>query len=132
MSDILVATLNVINWLAVNIPWDLVLASGVLSPVLLAIKKWRHIQSEKVMMSLVLVVSIAGATASYILSSTSDLPTVIAIQGLMVAAMSQPWYYIIYKPATKWLSAELAKAKAFDAEVKSAAIPAAGLPTPQQ
>lgn len=121
-------TLQTVNSIAQMIPWDLVIASGVLSPVVLVIKKWLSIQSEKVMMTLVLLVSMIGATASYLLGTTSSDPTIIAVQGFMVAAMSQPVYYLAVKPFSAWLGAELAKARAFDAEVKSAAIPAEGLP----
>lgn len=120
--------LQILNWLAVNIPWELVIASGVLSPVVLLVKKWLHLQSEKVMMTLVLVLSMLGSAVTYILSATSNDPTIIAVQGFIVAAMSQPVYYLIVKPFSLWFSGELAKARAFDAEVKSAAIPATGLP----
>lgn len=123
---------EVLNWLAVNVPWELVIASGVLSPVLLGVKKWKHIKSEKIMSTLVIVFGLLGAAATYILSSTSDTPAIIATQGLLIAAMSQPWYFTLWKPISKWLSAELAKARAFDAEVKSAAIPATGLPVSNQ
>lgn len=123
---------EVLNWLAVNVPWDLVIASGVLSPVLLGLKKLKKIESEKIMSTLVIVISVIGAAISYIMSSTADTPAIIITQGLIVAAMSQPWYFALYKPATKWLSTELAKARAFDAEVKSAAIPASGLPVSNQ
>lgn len=127
-TQIITIVVQALNWLAVNIPWDLVIASGVLSPVLLAIKKWRHIQSEKVMMTLVLVLGMIGSAITYFLTVHSSDPTIIAVQGLMVAAMSQPFYYLVVKPFSVWLGGELAKARAYDAEVKSAAIPADGLP----
>lgn len=123
--------ISILNWLAVNIPWDLVIASGILSPVVLIVKKWLHLQSEKVMMTLVLVLSMLGSALTYILTSSSDVPSIIATQGLMVAAMSQPIYFLCLKPLSVWFSGELAKARAFDAEVKSAAIPASGLPIPE-
>ena len=129
--DIAHTTLNVLNWLALNIPWDLVVASGILSPLALGFKKWRDVQSEKVMMTIVLVLGVAGAAATYLLNTPTTDPSIIAVRGLMIAAMSQPWYFLVYKPAVKWLSAELAKARAFDAEVRSAAIPAEGLPVTQ-
>lgn len=124
--------IQTLNSVAVMIPWDLVIASGVLSPVVLLVKKWLHLQSEKVMMTLVLVLSTLGAAVSYVLTTTSADPSIIAAQSLMVAAMSQPVYYILVKPFSLWFSGELAKARAFDAEVKSAAIPASGLPVSNQ
>lgn len=124
--------LPTLNTIAQAIPWDLVAASGILSPVVLLVKKWLSIQSEKVMMTLVLVLSMLGSAVTYILSTTSADPTIIAAQGFIVAAMSQPVYYLAVKPFSVWLGAELAKARAFDAEVKSAAIPASGLPVSNQ
>lgn len=129
--EIVHSILNVLNWIALNVPWDLVIASGLLSPVALGFKKWRDIQSEKFMMTLVLILGVAGAAATYLMETPTTDPSIIAARGLMIAAMSQPWYFVIYKPAVKWLSAELAKARAFDAEVRSAAIPAEGLPVTQ-
>lgn len=128
MNDIL----PTINHIATMIPWDLVAASGILSPLALGIKKWLSIQSERVMMTLVLVLSVVGATATYLMTVTTSDPSIIAVRGLMIAAMSQPFYYLIVKPSYTWLAAELAKARAFDAEVKSAAIPADGLPVTSQ
>lgn len=125
--------LTIANDAVKAIPWELVIASGILSPVALAFKKWLHIQNEKVMMTMVLVFGLIGAAITYITTVPTDDPTIIAARGLMIAAMSQPVYYLVVKPIATWLSAELAKAAAFDAEVKSAAIPAEGLPlTPQQ
>lgn len=123
--------IDALNWIALNIPWDLVIASGVLSPVLLGVKKWFSVQSEKVMMTLVIVFGAIGATVSYLVGVPTTDPTIIAVHGLVISALSQPFYYLLVKPASKWLSAELAKAAAFDAEVKSAAIPADGLPISQ-
>lgn len=124
-----------ITHVSAMIPWDLVAASGILSPLTLAIKQplKKRIEEdktmEKVMMTVILVLSTAAAAASYLLTVTTSDPSIIAVRGLMIAAMSQPWYYLCFKPAYRWFSGELAKARAFDAEVKSAAIPASGLPT---
>lgn len=123
--------LSTLNTIAAAIPWDLVAASGILSPVVLLIKKWLHLQSEKVMMTLVLVFGMVGAAATYFIGAKFSDPSMIAVQGLMVAAMSQPFYYLVVKPFSTWFGGELAKARAYDAEVKSAGIPAEGLPTPQ-
>jgi hypothetical protein len=133
---------QILNSLAITVshisgmvPWDLVAASGVLSPVLLAVKQplKKRIESdktmEKVMMSLVIIFGIVVATLQYLVNVPTTDPSIIAVHGLLISAMSQPFYMILVKPFYRWLSGELAKAKAFDAEVKSAAIPATGLPT---
>jgi hypothetical protein len=124
--------LSTLNTISQAIPWDLVMASGILSPAVLLVKKWLHLQSEKVMMTLVLVLSMIGSAVTYILSTNSADPSIIAVQGLMVAAMSQPVFFLVVKPFSVWFGGELAKARAFDAEVKSAAIPASGLPVSNQ
>jgi hypothetical protein len=66
---------NAINYLAVHIPWAAVGASGVLSPLLLGVKKWFSVQSEKVMISLVALSSmlVAGAITCLTFRPTTRL-----------------------------------------------------------
>jgi hypothetical protein len=112
---------NGLNYLATHIPWAAVGASGVLSPLLLGIKKWFSVQSEKVMITLVALSSMIVAGAHYLLSVPTHDPTVIAVQGAALAFMTQPFYFFIVKPVAAAVGEQLAKAAAFDAQVKSAA-----------
>jgi hypothetical protein len=118
--DVLHSATNAINYLAVHIPWAAVGASGVLSPVLLGVKKWFSVQSEKVMISLVALSSMLVAAGHYLLNVPTHDPTIIAAQGAALAFMTQPFYFFIVKPLAAAVSEQLAKAAAFDAQVKSA------------
>lgn len=113
-----------LNYLAVHVPWSAVAASGALSPILLAIKKWFSVQSEKVMISLVALSGMLVAGANYLLHVPTHDPTVIALQGAAIAFLTQPFYFFIVKPIAASVEEQLAKAAAFDRQVKSAAEPA--------
>lgn len=128
MNEILTTTLTALNWLAINIPWDVIIAAGILSPIGLYIKKKRNIESDKVMLFIIILLSTIAAVGSYLLTVTTADPSIIAAKSALIYFTSQPIYILCLRPAYGWLSAELAKARAFDAEVKSAAIPAEGLP----
>lgn len=121
--------LNLLNELATKVPLDWLIASGLLSPLLLAVKKWRItknvetiLQKDWVMYSLVILTSAAFAIASYILNDPTKDPTVIAIQTAMTAFMSQPIYFFVVKPLFKLIEAQLAKAAQLNADIKSAAV----------
>jgi hypothetical protein len=116
--------LHHINVALNNIPWGAVAASGVLSPVLLAVKKWFSVQSEKVMITLVAASGMLVAGANYLLHVPTHEPTIIALQGAAIAFGTQPFYFFIVKPLAAAVADQLAKAAAFDAQVKSAAVPA--------
>jgi len=114
---------NSLNYLAVHVPWSAVAASGLLSPILLGIKKWFSVQSEKVMISLVAVSGMLVAGANYLLHVPTHDPTIIAAQGAAIAFMTQPFYFFVVKPLAAAVGEQLAKAAAFDAQVKSAGQP---------
>lgn len=114
-----------LNYLAVHVPWAAVAASGILSPILLFVKKWFSVQSEKVMISLVALSGMLVAGASYLLHVPTHDPSIIALQGAAIAFMTQPFYFFIVKPLAASVSEQLSKAAAFDAQVKSAAEPVA-------
>lgn len=120
--------LNLLNSVVTHIPWDILLASGVISPLLVGIKKWFSVQSEKVMITLVAVLSLLTALAHYLMTTPTSDPTIIAVQGAVLAFMTQPVYFFVVKPFYLWISGELAKANAYDQELKSAIIPEEGLP----
>lgn len=120
---------KILNYLATNMPWEALVASGIISPLLVGIKKVLSVQSERVMISLVLIVSILAATGHYLLTVPTSNPSIIAMQGAVLAFMTQPVYFFLVKPASKWFSETLAAAAAFKADVKSAAEPQQGLTT---
>lgn len=122
--EVLHSVANVLNYLAVHVPWQAVAASGMLSPVLLGIKKWFSVQSEKVMISLVMLSGMLLSGAHYLMTVPTHDPSIIAVQGAALAFLTQPFYFFIVKPVAASVSEQLAKAAAFDRQVKSAAEPA--------
>lgn len=115
---------TILTYLSTSIPWEAVAASGVLSPVLLAIKKWFSVQSEKVMITLVLLAGMLTAAGHYLLNVPTNDPSIIAVQGAVLAFMTQPFYFFIVKPIANTVSEQIAKAQAFDRQIKSAIEPA--------
>lgn len=118
------------NLLAKNFPWEVIAASGVLSPLLVGIKKWFSVQSEKVMISLVMLLSLLTVVVNYLLRVPTTNPQYLAVQAAVLAFMTQPVYFFIVKPAIYSFRSYVEKAAKFNAEVKSAAVPAAGLTPP--
>lgn len=120
--------LDVANYIVTHVPWDVLIASGILSPLLLAIKKWFSVQSEKVMISLVAFVALMTATGHYLLTVPTGNPSVIAVQAAVLAFMTQPIYFFVVKPIWLWFSAQLSAAAAYRSEVLSATVPETGVP----
>lgn len=126
--------LDMLNYLATHVPWDAVLASGVLSGLLVGpkklVEKWfKH--NEQIM---ILVVGAAGllvAGVNYLIHTPTQNPTIIAAQGLILAFMTQPFYFIVIKPVSRrlgvWFSAQLANASLLN-DARSVLQPAAPAP----
>lgn len=119
-----------------NIPagfWQALIASGVLSPL---IKIWKHFRitkkekeiAEWAMYGLTIVVAFAVAVFQYLLTTHPQNPQIIALHTAVLSFMLQPVYMFVVKPTWNYLSSKNAAAAAFNSEVKSAAIPAEGLP----
>jgi hypothetical protein len=126
--------LNLIN----SVPaatWDILvetLASAVLvSPVMVAIKKWFSVDGEKKMMFLVILGSMLASAGLYLREVPELAPWVVVVQGWLIFATTQPVYFLFVKPLIrsikKRFAAAIAKATALN-EVKSAAVPPQGLP----
>jgi len=90
--------LNILNYAAVHVPWSAVAASGVLSPLLVAVKKWFSVQSERVMITLVALSSGLVVAGNYLLHVPTHDPSIIAVQTAVVAFMTQPVYFFMVKP----------------------------------
>ena len=114
--------IDILNWVAVHVPWAMVGASALISPLLVGIKKWFSVQSEKVMITLVGLVSMAAAGFHYLLTVPTHNPSVIAIQGFVLAFMTQPVYFFAVKPSIAWLQKRIQEAAELNL-AKSAAEP---------
>jgi xanthosine utilization system XapX-like protein len=116
------------------------LTSGILSGLLIgpqkAIKKWFE-HNEQVMILTVAAAGMLVAGAHYLINTPSANPSIIAVQGLVLAFMTQPFYFIVWKPLMRkigvsfipWLREQIKEAESLN-EVKTAVEPAGGLPAP--
>jgi hypothetical protein len=118
---------NALNSLAQMTPWAAIAASSVISPFLVGVKKWLSIQSERVMVLLVIGLSMAAAGLNYLLHVPTHDPSIIALQGAVVAFMTQPMYFFIVKPAIAFFKQEVEKAAQLNLDVKSAVVPPTGV-----
>lgn len=126
--------LVILNWLALNVPWEAILALPVISAILLVPKRFVKrvfVHSELIM---ILLVGVAGLVTSvgHYLSTTPELhPSIVALQGLAISFGTQPVYYALIKPLSRkagaWFVREISKASA-SIEARSAIVPEGGLP----
>lgn len=125
---------TVLNWLAVNVPWEAVLATGALTWALQLpkhwIKKW-YKHYELIMILSAFVGSFGLVVLNYVQSNPTFAPQLLAVQAAAMAWMTQPWYRLIVKPmwaaAAKYLQTQISEAQ-FRHEAQTALVPANGLP----
>jgi hypothetical protein len=108
--------------------WQVLLASGVLSPFLKAVQHWWDIQSEKLMIGLVILFAFVAAGLHYLLTTPSGNPSIIAVQTALIGFTMQPIYFLAVKPLYRYLTDRFGAAKDILDELKTASVPAAGLP----
>lgn len=112
--------------------WGLVIETIVAalfaSPVVLAIKKWLHLHSDKVMISVAILTSLFTAAGAYVVNDPTFSAWLVPVHGWLIFATTQPVYRFLVKPLIAKVQAKIAEAIAFNNEVKSAAVPATGLP----
>src|SRR3990167_1881552 len=93
---------DILNWIDINVPWEGVLASGVLSGILVGpqrlVKKW--FKHNKIV--IITFIGVLGPTLmfawSYLLNTYPTAPQIVAVQGLALAFATQPFYYLMVKP----------------------------------
>lgn len=122
--------IDYLNYAATNIPWAAIAASGILSGLLLGpqklIKKY-VVHNEQVMIVLVGAAGLVVAGVHYLLTVPTTNPKFIALQGLALSFATQPFYFLLWKPAMAWFSGQLVKASTIDEQITSAKVPATGL-----
>lgn len=142
MAHIFHQILEILNYIAVHTPWDAVAASGLLSGILIgpqrAIKKWFE-HNEQIMILTVGAAGILVAGTHYLISTPSVNPSIIAVQGLVLAFMTQPFYFIVWKPLMRkigvsfipWLREQIKEAESLNAvDTPAAAVPAEPIAAP--
>jgi hypothetical protein len=103
-------------------------ASGIISPLLLGVKHWFDVQSEKAMLFMLIFVSFSTVAGGYLLSTPTSDPSIIALRTFVLGFTTQPIYFLLVKPSYKWLIQRLSEARALNAGAKAAALPPEGLP----
>lgn len=134
MSDALNNILNVLNSVPAEV-WtvvaETVIAALIASPLVVGLKKWFNVHSDKVALILAIGASMFTGVAAYAVNDPVFSAWLIPVHGWLIFATTQPVYRFLMKPIIRKIQAIIAEAVAFNAEVKSAAVPAGGLPQPQ-
>ena len=133
--NVIVDVLNQVANFVASIPSEvwITLLGGL--PVALSgqiVKVVRNIEKSGKMVLIVAIVSAIYSLIVYLIDSNPMHPWVIALQSSAVYLAAQPFYFIMVKPAWRWLSEQLAAAAAYRAELVSALEPAGGIPAEGQ
>lgn len=133
--NVIVDVLNGIANFVTSVPGEvwITLFGGL--PVALSgqiVKIVRKIEKSGRMVLVVTIVSAIFSFIVYLIDSNPMHPWVIALQTSAVYLSAQPFYFLMVKPAWKWLSAQLAAAAAYRAELLSATEPVGGIPAEGQ
>jgi hypothetical protein len=131
MQDILKTILDALNSVSPDV-WTIIIETVVgalvASPLVVGLKKWLSINSDKVMLITTIAASMVAAGGVYIVNDPVFSAWLIPIQGWLIFATTQPVYRFLVKPIIRKIQTVIADAIAFNAEVKSAAVPPSGLP----
>ena len=119
--------ISTLNNIVSHIPWQAIAASGIISPLLVGIRKWFNIKSKRVLIFLVSLMSAGAVTVNYLLRVPTSDPSILAIQASVVAFMTQPIYHFVVKPGFAWFADTIEAAALFKSEVRSAALPQSGV-----
>lgn len=127
----LLAALNSIPSDAWGVTIETVVSAVIVSPIMMAVKKWWDIDNEKKMLLLVIAGSLLAGAADYLHGIPEFAPWFAIVQGWLVFATTQPVYRFFVKPLFARLgsaiAAQLAKV-ATVSEAKAATVPPQGLP----
>lgn len=113
-------------WLVVA---ETIIAALVASPLVVGIKKWLKINSDKVMLVTAILTSIGTAAAAYAINDPAFSAWLIPVHGWLIFATTQPVYRFLVKPIINKIQSIITEAVAFNNEVKSATVPPDGLPS---
>lgn len=120
-----------LNEFATGVPWGTLLtfigASGGLSALMTPVSRKLKNSHDLTKLLLVFIAGTTVATVNYLMHTTSQDPNIVFVQGALLTFMAQPFYLAILKPTAIWFGGQLAKATAYDEQVKSAAVE---VPTP--
>lgn len=133
--NILQDVINVLNWIALNIPWEAIAATGVITALLEPIKKWVKkifVHYDWVMVLLAGLVSLVVVTVNYLLNDPTYAPKLVPVIAAAMAYGTQPFYKILFKPALTalvgFVTKQVAEARLRSEAQRAAQVPANGIP----
>lgn len=133
--NILQDVINVLNWIALNIPWEAIVATGLITALLEAPKRWIKnifVHYDWVMIILAGIVSLVVVTVNYLLNDPTYAPKLVPVIAAAMAYGTQPFYKILFKPALTALigffGKQVAEARLRSEAQRAAQVPATGLP----
>jgi hypothetical protein len=125
-----------LNWLAVNVPWDGLVAAGVMTGLLTfpkqLFKRWFANHEPWIIGFIAVVGPTLVAAWSYILHHYGTDPHVVLLQGLALSFTTQPFYFIVWKPLvigklwpafTSWIASKIKDAEQLNREKAKASVP---------
>ena len=102
---------------------ETVVAALIASPLVVGIKKWLHLNSDKVVLSTTILVSMFGAIGAYLVNDPTFSAVWLPVHGWLIFATTQPVYRFLILPIIRKVQATIAEAITFNNEIKSAATP---------
>lgn len=125
---------NILNQVPAE-TWSLaaqsIISAFAISPIALGFKKWWKVNSEKIMLLIVIIGSIVTPVIIYLLQSPHYSAYIVPVIAMATFASTQPVYIYFVKPlylrGAAWFATQVAEAAKLN-EAKSAEVPASGLP----
>lgn len=94
---------NIVNTLS-KVPWELIgsllVTTGIVSVLLQKFKNWFKLQSDKVIVVMLGLLSFIPAALDYVNSVAAENPLVLGRNTLVIMGLSQPLYRFVIKPLT--------------------------------
>lgn len=119
--------MDTINQLATSLPWELLIAGGLLSPLASVVIRLFKAQKDVVKLGIVFAVGLAMSAAAYLSQNPEVAPGIIFRNAALLTLTAQPWYYLVVKPGIVWLGQKVTQEVMLDEDIKSALEPTGGL-----
>jgi hypothetical protein len=106
---------------------EILVAALITSPVVLGIKKWWHVHSDKIMLAITIGASLLAGVVLYLQNDPELAPWFALVQGWLIFATTQPVYRYFIKGLFArlgvWFNEKVEEAARYNAEVLAAKNP---------